>query len=195
MESLFEELNTDYSRNSTGPVERDEIMGFAEMIKSLIEYSDFLLAKENKNNVQKIMMQLFKELRTDYSVDSKVERYDSGSGELNAYGGVLAKTRCAKRGLGTQSERVKRIPSSPANADGSDALDAVHVAQKTIQELHIGKEPDRPTNPDEAVASGAVVQAAASTSQDLAKKSSCRTPDDDGQARGGEHGRRQVQCA
>ena len=94
----------------------------------------------------------------------------------------------ARRGLGTESKRFNRIPSSPANADGTDAPDAVHVAQKTIQEFHNEKEPDRQTNPDEAVASGAAVQAATSTSQDLAKKKKtlCQTRDDDGQARGGE---------
>ena len=82
------------------------------------------------------MMQLFEELSTDYSCDSKVERYDSGTGELNAHYGVLAKIHGAIRGLGTHSERVKRIRSSPANADGTDAPDAVHVAQKTVQEFH-----------------------------------------------------------
>ena len=71
---------------------------------------------------------------------------------------LLAANQCAKRGLGTQSERVKRSPSSPANADDTVAVDAVYIPQKTIQELHNGKEPDRPTNPDEAVASGAAVQ-------------------------------------
>ena len=30
---LFEELNTDYYRNSTDPIEKDEMMGYAEMIK------------------------------------------------------------------------------------------------------------------------------------------------------------------
>ena len=80
-------------------------------------------------------------------------------------------------GEGRWSERVKRIPSSPANADGTDAPDVAHVdgptrtfvAQKMIQEFHNGKEPHRPTNPDEAVASGAAVQAATSTSQHLTK--------------------------
>ena len=41
MDSVFEELNMDYSRNSTGPVERSEMMGNAEMIGSLLEVTDF----------------------------------------------------------------------------------------------------------------------------------------------------------
>ena len=90
MEFLFEELNTDYSRNSTDPIEKDEMMGCAEMIKYLFEDTGFLVVKENRNNVQK-MMQLFEELSTDYFCDSKVERYDSGNGVLNAHDGVLAK--------------------------------------------------------------------------------------------------------
>ena len=111
MVSSFEELSTDSSGNSTGPVARDEMMGFAEMIGSLVEDTDFLVVEESRTNVQK-MMQLLEELNTDDSRDSKVEGCDSGFGELNAHDDVLAENRCAKRGLGTQSERVKRIPST-----------------------------------------------------------------------------------
>ena len=173
MDCLLEVLNTDYSRNSMDPIEReDEMMGYAKMIRSLLEDTDFLLVKERRNSVQE-MMHIFEELNTDYSCDSTVERYDNDSGELNAHHDVLAKkkkTHCGKRGLGAQSERVKCLPSSPAKADVTDALDAVHVAQKTLQELHNGQEPDRPTSPDEAVASSTAVQAVTLTSQDLAKK-------------------------
>ena len=144
MVSLFEELSTEYSRNSTSPVARGEMMGFVEMIGSPVEDTDFLLVEESRTNVQK-MMQLFEELNTDDFRDSKVEGCDSGFGELNADDDVLAERHCAKRGLGTQSERVERIKST---------------RRRRSQEFHIGKEPDRPSNPDEAVASGAAVRAA-----------------------------------
>ena len=32
---LFEDMNMNYSRNLTGPVERDEMMGYAEMMSNL----------------------------------------------------------------------------------------------------------------------------------------------------------------
>ena len=40
MDSLFAELNTDYFRNSTDPIETDEMMDYAEMTKSLHEDTD-----------------------------------------------------------------------------------------------------------------------------------------------------------
>ena len=41
-----------FLRNSTDPGGRDEMVGHAEMIKSLLEDTDFLLVKKNRNNVQ-----------------------------------------------------------------------------------------------------------------------------------------------
>ena len=56
---------------------------------------------------------------------------------------------------GAQRERVKRIPSSHAQADETDALGV--LAQRTTQEPHNEKEL---INPDDAVACGAAAQAA-----------------------------------
>ena len=64
------------------------------------------------------------------------------------------KASAPRRRLGTQRERVKRIPSSHAKAGGTGALDA--FAQRTTQRVHNQKEL---INPDEAVACGAAVQA------------------------------------
>ena len=52
--------------------------------------------------------------------------------------------------LETQSgraKRVKRTPTGRTKADGTDTLDAVDAAQKTIRELHNGRDPNRPTGP------------------------------------------------
>ena len=139
----------------------DEMMGYAEMIESLLEDTDFLLVEENRTNVQS-MMHLFEELNTAYP-SIPLSRGTTAALASSMHMTTSWQTNhCAKRGLATQSERVERIPSSPANENGTDALDAVHVPQKTIRELHSGKETDKTTNPDEVVASGAAVQAATS---------------------------------
>ena len=129
MHSPFEELNADYAHNSTSPSGRDEMMIHAEMIKYLLECIGFLLVKENRNNVQK-MMQLFEELNTDCSCDSKVERYDSGSGELNAHDDVLAKNHRAKRLM--MMAKLEEVTTDNGSDKCSAHTDAV---QKTTQEL------------------------------------------------------------
>ena len=81
MDSLFEELNMQYSI-FTRPVERDEMMGYVDMIESVLEDSGFSLFEENRTNVQN-MREPFEEL----------------NGLLPRYHDVLAEKHCAKPGI------------------------------------------------------------------------------------------------
>ena len=47
----LEDMNMNYSRHLTGPVERDEMMGYAEMISNS-------LVEENKTNIGKLSKEL-----------------------------------------------------------------------------------------------------------------------------------------
>ena len=117
------------------------------MIKSLLEDTDFLPVKEKRNHAQK-MMQPVEELNTDCSCDSKVERYNSGSGEISAHDDVLAK----KSSCQTSDDDGR---ARGAKADETVALGL--LAQQTTQELHNERERN---NSDEVVAVGAAAHAA-----------------------------------